>query len=164
MNEDIIKLTMPSKPLAISNILNCKCSGAEDIPKGSRLKQNQPNGVMNMVSKADSLANGICQKPELALSLVKTWAPESWASICSQQVEGVILCVHSHWVSLNPCRYELLHLVWSHYRPSHQSVGSSTLAFVTGLPSSWALSLGVRWSFPASRAPGRFDSLDTLGL
>ena len=38
------------------------------MPNGNRLNRCRPNGVMNVVSREDSLARavGICQKPELA--------------------------------------------------------------------------------------------------
>ena len=51
------------------------------MPKGSLWKQNRPNGVMKVVSSAESGASGICQKPELASSLEKTLAPASCASL-----------------------------------------------------------------------------------
>ena len=40
------------------------------MPIGRRLKQNLPNGVINVVRRADSLARGICQNPELASNFV----------------------------------------------------------------------------------------------
>jgi len=42
-----------------------------------RLKQNLPNGVMEVVSLADSGDKPICQNPELASSLLKMVAPAS---------------------------------------------------------------------------------------
>ena len=53
------------------------------MPKGKRLKQNRPTGVINVVSRADFFDNLICQKPELASSLVKIFAPCSCARVCS---------------------------------------------------------------------------------
>ena len=44
------------------------------IPKGSRLKEYLPKGVINVVSSDDSLDNIICQKPKLA----KVLAFPSW--------------------------------------------------------------------------------------
>jgi len=48
--------------------------GADLIPNGSQLMQNLPNGVMNVVSKAYSFCNAICQNPEFATSLENTFA------------------------------------------------------------------------------------------
>ena len=58
------------------------------MPNGSRLKQNLPNGVMNVVNRADSLASGICQNPELASSLEKTRAPANCDRVCSTADSG----------------------------------------------------------------------------
>ena len=58
----------PSIPSRMADILLWKCSGANEMPKGNRLKQNLPKGVMKVVSKADSSANGTFQKPEFASS------------------------------------------------------------------------------------------------
>ena len=41
-------------------------SGADEMPKGIRLKQNLPKGVIKVVSNADSSANGTCQNPVFA--------------------------------------------------------------------------------------------------
>ena len=38
---------------------------------------------MKVVSSADSSDNLICQKPEFASNLEKTFAPPSWAKVCS---------------------------------------------------------------------------------
>ena len=47
------------------------------MPKGNLLKQNLPNGVMNVVSSRDSAESGIYQNPELALRREKILAPDS---------------------------------------------------------------------------------------
>ena len=44
------------------DILRWKCPGAEVMPDGNLLKQNFPNGVINIVSRAESFVRGICQK------------------------------------------------------------------------------------------------------
>ena len=54
-----------------------KCSGADVIPKGSRLKRYLPKGVMKVVSKDDYFVNSICQNPEFASSFENTVAPPS---------------------------------------------------------------------------------------
>ena len=46
------------------------------MPKGSLLKQYLPNGVIKVVRGRDSGANGICQNPLLASSLLKIVAPD----------------------------------------------------------------------------------------
>ena len=56
-----------------------KISGAELIPKGRRLKQNLPTGVMKVVSFRDSGSRGICQNPEYASHFVKTVLSRSFA-------------------------------------------------------------------------------------
>ena len=84
MDEDINHHTDGSFDIPrISDIRLWKCSGAELIPKGNRLKQNLPNGVIKVVSREDFSARGICQNPELASSFVNTLAPASCASVCS---------------------------------------------------------------------------------
>ena len=56
------------------------------MPKGKQLKQNCPTGMINVVSKVDFSDNLICQKPELAPSSVKIFAPCSYAGF-TQQIE-----------------------------------------------------------------------------
>ena len=53
-----------------------KLSGADVFPKTSRLKQNLPNGVINVVNFAISECRGICQSPLDVSSLEKyrVWA------------------------------------------------------------------------------------------
>ena len=46
-----------------SIILRWKISGAEDIPNGSLLEQNLPNGAIKVVSNRLSLSNGIWWNP-----------------------------------------------------------------------------------------------------
>ena len=67
-----IRQTTPSMLVNSSVIHLWKCSGAEVMPNGRRLKQNLSKGVIKVVSRADSLASGICQKPELASNFVNT--------------------------------------------------------------------------------------------
>ena len=51
------------------------------MPKGNRLKQNLPKGVMKVVSKADSSANGTCQKPEFASNFENILASDNCPSV-----------------------------------------------------------------------------------
>ena len=53
------------------------------MPNGKRLKQTLSNGVINIVRRADSLANGICQNLELASNFVNMLALANWAMVCS---------------------------------------------------------------------------------
>ena len=55
------------------------------MPKGSRLKQNLPSGVIKVGSNAESCESSTCQNPELASSLVKTLAPPICAKVCSTE-------------------------------------------------------------------------------
>ena len=74
---------MPGRPESTSFIYLWKISGALDIPNGTLLKQKHPKGVMNVVSRLDSSARGICQNPLFASSLLKTFAPDSCAKVIS---------------------------------------------------------------------------------
>ena len=62
------------------------------MPKGRRLKQNLPNGVINVVSKEDSCDSSTCQKPEFTSSLVKIFAPPICASVCSTDGRICLSC------------------------------------------------------------------------
>lgn len=55
------------------------------MPKQSLLKQYLPYGVINVVSRADSLDRGICQNPEFASSFEKILAPSSCPKECSTE-------------------------------------------------------------------------------
>ena len=65
------------------------------MPKVRLLKQNLPTGVINVVNNADCLDSLICQNPELASSLENTWAPWSWASVCSTEGGYAFPDIHS---------------------------------------------------------------------
>ena len=64
--------TTPPRPLSIVDMQRLKCSGAEVMPKGRRLKQNLQKGVINVVNSDNLESNGICQNPEFPSSFVKT--------------------------------------------------------------------------------------------
>ena len=93
----------PSIPSRMADILLWKCSGADEMPKGNRLKQNLPKGVMKVVSKADSSANGTFQKPEFAFSLENIPASDNCPRVYS--TEGIscrswrTLCFVHQWQS-----------------------------------------------------------------
>ena len=61
------------------------------MPKGRRLKQMRPKGVIKVVSKADSLESLICQNPELASSFENTLEPASCPRVSSTDVEGLLV-------------------------------------------------------------------------
>ena len=73
----------PGSPARVQFISLWKCSGALDMPKGSLLKQNRPNGVMNVVSSRKPVASGVCQNSQLASSLENVVALVSWSRISS---------------------------------------------------------------------------------
>ena len=78
----------PSKPASNLFIILGKCFGAHDIPNGSLLKQYRSKGVMKVVSRRDSSANGTCQKPLLASILENIVAPDNKASVVSTLGSG----------------------------------------------------------------------------
>ena len=82
--------TTPLRSWNNSLILFWKYSGVDVIPNTSWLKWswNLPNGVINVVSKADSFSSVIYQNFEFALILEKTFASPNWASMCSTDVVG----------------------------------------------------------------------------
>ena len=63
-------------------------SEPELMPKGKTLKQMRPHGVINVVNGLDSHASLICQKPELASSLVKTLEPANLPRVVSTAGSG----------------------------------------------------------------------------
>ena len=75
-----------SQPFLLYNkslIRYWKLSGADVIPNASRLKQNLPHGVINVVSLALSGCRGICQSPQDVSSLEKYRVPASLGAISS---------------------------------------------------------------------------------
>ena len=86
----------PSRPSWAMDMRHWKSSGAEEIPKGRRLKQNIPYGVINVVKWANSLDKGTCQKPEFVSSLVKNCGSASCIKVWS--TDGS-MC-HSHCILL----------------------------------------------------------------
>ena len=97
------------------------------MPNGRRLKQNLPNGVIKVVRRADSLASGICQNPELASNFVNTLAPANWAKVCSTAGIG---CRSLQTLSFRRVRSTHIRTFPSGFGtttiPEHQSVGSWT--------------------------------------
>ena len=94
-----------------------KNSGANVIPKGNRLKQYLPYGVINVVRRADCLESFICQKPALASSL--------------ENMVDSLICAR---IARPMARYASLSTLASsnvvgfgYNNPAHHSVGLSTL-------------------------------------
>ena len=80
------------------------------IPKGSRLKQNLPYGVINVVRRADSLESFTCQNPTLASSL------EIWLNLqvfVLPMVKYAFLNLRCCLISSNRYKYEYYRWVWA---------------------------------------------------
>ena len=104
------------------------------IPNGRRLKQNLPNGVMNVVKGAELLLNSICQNPEFASSLENTFTPPIWARASST--------VGRRWCSLQTLSFNLVKStqirtfplgLGTITIPAHHSVGLSTFSITPSL-------------------------------
>ena len=128
--------TTPSRLARIPLIRLWKCSGALEIPKGNLLKQNLPNGVINVVRRRDAGESGICQNPLFASSLVNILASVSCARVLSTLGSG--------WTSLRTLLLRGLRLTHiltppdffgATTIPAHQGVGTSTLDDSHGLHS-----------------------------
>ena len=74
--------TIPARFTNRSHIIRWYNSVA-DTPKGRRVKQKRPNGVVNVVNFWQFLARGVCQNPCFALSKEKTCAPAIFPSTSS---------------------------------------------------------------------------------
>ncbi len=121
--------TAPVRPCSVSDIRQLKCSGGDEMPKGILWKQKRPKGVINVVSRVNCGASGICQNPELASSFEKILAPASCAKVWSTAGRTChslrmlwLSCVRSTQI----CTFLLL--LGTTTIPAHHSVGSSTLA------------------------------------
>ena len=68
------------------------------MPNGNLLKQNRPKGVINVVNLREASESGICQKPDMASSLLNTLAPFNWATRAVVQNEYLPFST-----SLPPC-------------------------------------------------------------
>lgn len=107
-------------------LLNCfwKSSGAQEIPKGSLLKQYLPNGDINVVSSLDFSARRICQKPMLASSLVNTYALRNWTRVSSTLGNG---CTSRKTLSFNGLRSTQILMDTDFFgattMPAHHGVG-----------------------------------------
>ena len=84
------------------------------MPNGSLLKQNLPNRVINVVSKADSFWSVICQNPEFASSLENTLASPNWTRMCSTEGIG---CRSLWTLSFNLVRSTQIRILPSDFGP-----------------------------------------------
>ena len=117
------------------------------IPNGSLLKQNLPNGVINVVNLALSGRRGICQNPLDVSSLEKHWAPASLGAITSKVGSTNIERFAAQFSLLKSTQIlSFPYLLYSGTMGAHHSVGSVTLlmipAFSIHLSSS--LTLGIK--------------------
>ena len=91
------------------------------------MQQNLPNGITKVVRRADSLASGICQNPELASNFVNTLAPANWAKVCTNAGR---VCRSLQTLSFRRVRSTHIRTFPSGFGtttiPEHQSVGSWT--------------------------------------
>jgi len=124
--------TTPLRSWNNSLILFWKYSRVGVIPNASWLKWswNLPNGVINVVSKADSFSSVIYQNFEFALILEMTFASPNWARMYSTDVVG---CRTLWTLSFNLVRstHCQIHILSSGLGTTtiavHYSVGTSTL-------------------------------------
>ena len=99
------------------------------MPKGRCLKQNLPNGVINVVSKEDSCDSSTCQKPEFTSSLVKIFAPPIYASICSTDGRICLSCCTLLFNLVRSTQIQTFPLAFGTTTiPDHQDVGCSTFS------------------------------------
>ncbi len=105
-----------------------KYSGPKLMPMGRMLKQNWPNGVINVVSSLHSFASGSCQKPDHASSLVKIVTPFNWANDCSTEDK---IWRSLHTASFNLAKSTHIQIFPFYFTtgtiPAHHSIGCSIL-------------------------------------
>ena len=120
------------------------------MPKGSLLKQYRPDGVMNVVSRREGWLRGIYQKPLLASSLVKNFAPVSWARVSSTLGRG---WTPLRTLSLRGLRSTQIRIapdfLGTTTIPAHHGVGSSTLEMIPS--DSIRSSSSAKWEWNVTR-------------
>ena len=114
-------------------------SGADVIPNASRLKQNLPNGVINVVNLALSGCRGICQSPLDVSSLEKYRAPASLGAISSKVGRTNLECSLHSSAYLDRHR-SLVYHYFSVLTPWAHTIPSALWLFrlYQILPSAWA--------------------------
>ena len=107
-----------------------KISGSDVIPNASRLKQNLPNGVINVVNLALG-CKGICQSPLDVSSLEKYRVPASLGSISSKVGSTSLECFTALFSLLRSTQILSLALLFcTDTMGAHHSVGSVTLSII----------------------------------
>ena len=108
-----------------------KISGSDVIPNASRLKQNLPNGVINVVNLALSGCRGICQSPLDVSSLEKYRVPASLGSISYKVGSTSLECFTALFSLLRSTQILSLALLFcTDTMGAHHSVGSVTLSII----------------------------------
>ena len=108
-----------------------KISGADVIPTESRLKQNLPNGVLNVANLALSGCRGICQCPLDVSSFEKYLAPASLGSISSKVGSTNLECFTALFSLVRSTQILNLPLLFcTDTMGAHHSVGSVTLSII----------------------------------
>ena len=130
----IMSSIIDSQPSLLYNkslIRYWKLSGADVIPNASRLKQNLPHGVINVVSLALSGCRGICQSPLDVSSLEKYRVPASLGAK-SSKVGNTSLEFFTALFSLlrSTQIFSLPLLFCTKTMGAHHSVGSVTLSII----------------------------------
>ena len=108
-----------------------KISGSDVIPNASRLKQNLPTGVINVVNLALSGCRGICQSPLDVSSLDKYRAPAILGAISSKVGSTSLECFTALFSLLRSTQIlSLVLLFCTDTMGAHHSVGSVTLSII----------------------------------
>ena len=108
-----------------------KLSGADVFPNASRLKQNLPNGVINVVNLALSGCKGICQSPLDVSSLEKYRVPASLGAISSKVGSTSIESFTALFSLLRSTQILSLPLLFcTDTLGAHHSFGSVTLSII----------------------------------
>ena len=108
-----------------------KISGAHVIPNASRLKQNLPNGVINVVNLALSGCRGIWQSALHVSSLEKYRVPASLGAISSKVGSTSLECFTALFSLLRWTQILSLALLFcTNTMGAHHSCGSVTLSII----------------------------------
>ena len=116
-----------------------KISGVDVIPNASRLKQNLPNGVINVVNLAISGCRGICQSPLDVSSFEKYRVPASLGAISSKVGRTNLESFTALFNLLRSTQILSLPLLFcTNTMGTQHSVGSVIFRLYQFLPSAWA--------------------------
>ena len=140
----ILQIT-PSRPSRMPDIVLWNISGGKLIPNGNLLKQNLPNGVINVVKSFDCSPSETCQYPLFASSLLKTLPCPSFERLsytdgagCTSRLTSFLSCVRSTQIRTLPFAFGTQTI------PEHHSVGTVTgeKTFCLSIDSISALTFG----------------------